>query len=238
MQLALSTAIAPPPIPVWEELSGDLRQGFTTKNQTWNPVPSVVNSTTQIGLQASLFLEGFRQSHSARYYNPITGRFMSRDTYDPDLIDQYGNPTDPKELHKYLYAIGDPVNMIDPSGWSSGEYALPTGIIAIPSAKVLIGFGGTLACLTLWEAGNVWANSVVASNGGYVQQLPCFALPMSKGGKQKVSHDWVLDMARGMGKDVCAALKQIMQDAKRAGDSKLFNAAKATYKQVCRGYGG
>jgi RHS repeat-associated protein len=174
----------------------------------------------------------------ARYYNPITGRFISRDPDDPDLIDEYGNPTDPKELHKYLYAIGDPVNMTDPSGWSSEEYALPTGIIAIPSAKVLIGFGGTLACLTLWEAGNVWANSVVASNGGYVQQLPCFALPMSKGGKQKVSHNWVLDMARGMGKDVCSALKQIMQDAKRAGDSKLFRAAKATYKQVCRGYGG
>jgi RHS repeat-associated protein len=174
----------------------------------------------------------------ARYYKPLTGRFMGRDPDDPDLIDEYGNPTDPKELHKYLYAIGDPVNMTDPSGWSSGEYALPTGIIAIPSAKLLIGFGGTLACLTLWEAGNVWANSVVASNGGYVQQLPCFALPMSKGGKQKVSHDWVLNLARGMGKDVCSALKQIMQDAKRAGDSKLFRAAKATYKQVCRGYGG
>jgi RHS repeat-associated protein len=45
----------------------------------------------------------------ARYYNPETGRFMSRDSED-------GNPFDPKTLHKYLYAGGDPVNLKDPTG--------------------------------------------------------------------------------------------------------------------------
>ena len=40
----------------------------------------------------------------ARYYNPPTGRFMSRDPEE-------GNPFDPKTLHKYLYAGGDPVNL-------------------------------------------------------------------------------------------------------------------------------
>ncbi|HTB96485.1 MAG TPA: RHS repeat-associated core domain-containing protein [Terracidiphilus sp.] len=45
----------------------------------------------------------------ARYYNPITGRFVSRDPDDGDV-------TDPKTLHRYLYAGGDPVNRIDPSG--------------------------------------------------------------------------------------------------------------------------
>ena len=45
----------------------------------------------------------------ARYYNPSTGRFLSR---DPEA----GKPIDPKSLHKYLYAGGDPVNRIDPSG--------------------------------------------------------------------------------------------------------------------------
>jgi RHS repeat-associated protein len=45
----------------------------------------------------------------ARYYNPLTGRFMSRDPLDGDM-------TDPKSLHKYLYAAGDPVNRADPSG--------------------------------------------------------------------------------------------------------------------------
>jgi RHS repeat-associated protein len=45
----------------------------------------------------------------ARYYNPLTGRFMSRDPED-------GHTWDPQSLHKYLYAKGDPVNGIDPLG--------------------------------------------------------------------------------------------------------------------------
>ena len=45
----------------------------------------------------------------ARYYNPQSGRFMSRDPLD-------GKIGDPRSLHKYLYASGDPVNRIDPSG--------------------------------------------------------------------------------------------------------------------------
>ncbi len=45
----------------------------------------------------------------ARYYNPATGRFLSRDPED-------GKRWDPKSLHKYLYAGGDPVNGWDPTG--------------------------------------------------------------------------------------------------------------------------
>jgi RHS repeat-associated protein len=45
----------------------------------------------------------------ARYYNPATGRFMSRDLLG-------GKTFAPKSLHKYLYASGDPVNRIDPRG--------------------------------------------------------------------------------------------------------------------------
>ena len=40
----------------------------------------------------------------ARYYHPLTGRFMSRDPED-------GNPIDPKTLHKYLYAGGEAVGI-------------------------------------------------------------------------------------------------------------------------------
>jgi len=54
----------------------------------------------------------------ARYYNPLTGRFMSRDPED-------GKIKDPRTLHKYLYADGDPVNRIDPRGREGAlvEYA-------------------------------------------------------------------------------------------------------------------
>ena len=48
----------------------------------------------------------------ARYYNPATGRFLSRDPED-------GTAKDPASLHKYLYANGDPVNRTDPMGRES-----------------------------------------------------------------------------------------------------------------------
>ncbi|MGA2877161.1 MAG: RHS repeat-associated core domain-containing protein, partial [Nitrososphaerales archaeon] len=75
------------------------------------------NSFTKTGTTPNNYLYRGEQFDSdlglyylrARYYNPQTGRFLSRDPED-------GNPTDPKSLHKYLYAGGDPVNMIDPMG--------------------------------------------------------------------------------------------------------------------------
>jgi RHS repeat-associated protein len=45
----------------------------------------------------------------ARYYNTGTGRFLSMDP-------ENGIITDPKSLHKYDYAGGNPVNAIDPTG--------------------------------------------------------------------------------------------------------------------------
>jgi RHS repeat-associated protein len=64
----------------------------------------------------------------ARYYNPLTGRFLSKDPLD-------GIAICPKTLHKYLYASGDPVNAMDPMGRETLiEYMLkiakPVAIIA------------------------------------------------------------------------------------------------------------
>jgi RHS repeat-associated protein len=44
-----------------------------------------------------------------RYYDPSTGRFNRLDPF-------FGNLNDPLSLHKYAYANGDPIGMIDPSG--------------------------------------------------------------------------------------------------------------------------
>jgi RHS repeat-associated protein len=60
----------------------------------------------------------------ARYFNPLTGRLMSRDPLD-------GMPLDPATLHTYEYANGDPVDVADPTGnraqpntaGSASEYA-------------------------------------------------------------------------------------------------------------------
>ena len=45
----------------------------------------------------------------ARYINPSTGTFTGMDSYA-------GNISDPDTLHKYLYANGNPVKYVDPSG--------------------------------------------------------------------------------------------------------------------------
>ncbi|CAN0457038.1 unnamed protein product, partial [Discosporangium mesarthrocarpum] len=45
----------------------------------------------------------------ARYLNPETGRFHTMDTYE-------GRNGEPLTLHKYLYAHGNPVMGLDPSG--------------------------------------------------------------------------------------------------------------------------
>jgi len=61
----------------------------------------------------------------ARYYNPLTGRFLSRDPED-------GQAKDSASLHKYLYADGDPINGIDPMGRED----LITNLVQI--AKVIV----------------------------------------------------------------------------------------------------
>jgi RHS repeat-associated protein len=52
----------------------------------------------------------------ARYYNLLTGRFMSRDPNDPKPFDSKYGPADPRALHKYLYVGGDPTNYWGPTG--------------------------------------------------------------------------------------------------------------------------
>ena len=81
----------------------------------------------------------------ARYYNPNTGRFMSRDPLDVQPRNPDGTPIDPRRLHKYLYAGADPVNLEDPrgEGFLQGlkrgilEYALILGLIAEPAEEAL-----------------------------------------------------------------------------------------------------
>jgi RHS repeat-associated protein len=59
----------------------------------------------------------------ARYYNQGTGRFIRTDPLE-------GNIFDPVSLHRYLYANGDPVNKVDPSGEIVLESLAVLGFIA------------------------------------------------------------------------------------------------------------
>jgi RHS repeat-associated protein len=60
----------------------------------------------------------------ARYLNPRTGRFWTADQYE-------GQRFDPPSLHKYLYANADPINRIDPSGYSSIKQTVALAISAV-----------------------------------------------------------------------------------------------------------
>jgi RHS repeat-associated protein len=73
----------------------------------------------------------------ARYMNPLTGRFVSR---DPEV----GRIRDPRTLHKYLYAGGDPVNAMDPTGRDLFESAIITGGSALSATEAGLALvGGT-----------------------------------------------------------------------------------------------
>ncbi len=70
-----------------------------------------------------------------RWMDPSTGRFLSADPAP-------GDPRDPRSLHDYVYAYGDPVNLTDPSGLSptltefSIAFALTGALFAIGQGLV------------------------------------------------------------------------------------------------------
>ncbi len=82
----------------------------------------------------------------ARYYNPVTDRFLTRDP-------KPGRIGIPRTLHKYLYASADAVNRIDPSGrgdmaevgLEEGEDAVAEAAELPPLAKRINCYLGTVA---------------------------------------------------------------------------------------------
>lgn len=69
----------------------------------------------------------------ARYYDPETGRFISRDPYAGDAYD-------PVSLHRYLYANANPIMNTDPSG----QLSLLTQVSIGAAIGFGIGFGTSL----------------------------------------------------------------------------------------------
>ena len=80
---------------------------------------------------ALAFLLAPEKSH-ARWMNANTGRFLTMDSYE-------GEQSQPLSLHKYLYAHGNPINRIDPSGKSD---------ISLGSLSVSMGIGAGIGALS------------------------------------------------------------------------------------------
>jgi hypothetical protein len=71
---------------------------------------------------------------------------MSRDPLDPQLGDSNGIPTDPAYLQKYLYANGDPINGVDPTG--HGDSLITTAFL-LQKAVAVVGALGTCGGLSV-----------------------------------------------------------------------------------------
>jgi RHS repeat-associated protein len=75
----------------------------------------------------------------ARWYNPVTGRFMTRDPYE-------GSIYDPASLHRYNYARANPANFIDPSGRAASSDYVYLGLNTLAKAVVLTATGEAIGC--------------------------------------------------------------------------------------------
>jgi len=99
-------------------LTSDL--GAVTDTYTYDGGGSLIARTPTSGWTPNNYLYAGEQYDvdlgfyylRARYLNPNTGRFWTMDSFE-------GEEDEPLSLHKYLYAHGDPVNNIDPSGHES-----------------------------------------------------------------------------------------------------------------------
>ena len=118
--------------------------------------------------------------YRARYYNPATGRFLSRDPEE-------GRPRDAASLHKYLYANGDPVDGIDPTGRGDigVQYALIVTTITqrtIPAVIAFVGQYVTEAAIP-WIASTLNMGATIASAAAAVAVFmdDAFATKMAQG---------------------------------------------------------
>jgi RHS repeat-associated protein len=85
---------------------------------------------------------------NARYYDPLTGRFLTEDTY-------LGERTDPLSLNLYAYVLGNPLRYFDPTGHGVDD-KLREGIL---------GYTKAITLLQIRLNGTGWSNAYL-KNGG------------------------------------------------------------------------
>jgi RHS repeat-associated protein len=104
---------------------------------------------------------------TARYMNPLSGRFLGRDPQDGDVAD-------PATLHKYLYAEADPVNGFDPTGRADTiEFPTLTKIDAINTTVGVTALAIELQCAYNWISTRTGATVYAGPYGNVGQIGPC-----------------------------------------------------------------
>ncbi len=93
----------------------------------------------------------------ARYYDPATGRFISRDPFEGVL-------RDPASLHRYLYANANPISNYDPTGQYTtlATTVVANALISISISLIADGVSGNVT----WKEAAV--NAVIAGGFGAI----------------------------------------------------------------------
>jgi len=97
----------------------------------------------------------------ARFYNPVLARFMSADT-------EIRRPTNPMELNRYCFAIGNPIRYTDPTGHFPWKYFLAG--LAIGGILILAAVSGGAGLALLAVAASCigfGAGALIATGLGY-----------------------------------------------------------------------
>jgi RHS repeat-associated protein len=126
----------------------------------------------------------------ARYFNPLTGRFLTRDTYR-------GEMANPVTQHPYLYTGSNPVNITDPSGHGWGATFISS---AENTGWVTAAFVATASILCIWQEGVSQLNA-----GHTVDLLPAHINPTAEV-QVSICGVAVLTKSRGRSDDISRPL--------------------------------
>jgi len=130
MQPASSPAMPEPLLAAMRHGGEKPHQGFSSRNPGLHQGPTVCNSTTALGLQATAVLnrvgsrctgkerdaESGNDYFGARYYSSAMGRFMSPDWSAKEDPVPYAELDDPQSLNLYAYVQNNPLIRFDKDG--------------------------------------------------------------------------------------------------------------------------
>jgi RHS repeat-associated protein len=200
----------------WTDLHTDVVGQFTdsgmvlTGSTTYDPFGKVLATSGMLG---SLGYQSEwtdpatgRVNMLARWYNPETGEFDTRDTVANDPV------PDSVEANRFAYASDNPLTVTDPSGhfslsglWNKAKSSLSSGVKAVKSAVTT--FGSALVSGAKTAAS--WVANTYNKTTNWVSH------------KVEQSHKWVAQKAQ----EIKQRAKQIYNEAKQVGRTI---AAKAT----------
>jgi len=145
--VTLAQGYTPFGVPLWSEGSGATGYGFT--GERWEAYSALV------------FLR-------ARYYEPATGRFISRDTSP-------GNSLNPRTHPGWVYVENNPIQYIDPTGFQAQQS--PFGEIRDKAAEWLLDKADT--CYQAGDLRCVWWCYWAVANGGALAGYPYASLHLN-----------------------------------------------------------